>query len=304
MLFGSGIYHHRASLGTILDLENSSSRKHIIVGGSALLLAGCTSVSRNQRSQSGGIYYRVSLGETLYDLSRRSGLSVNEIMRENGLRNGILQVGQVLYLPHINFYPEPPLASASHGLRPPDLSTPKIETTDLPPEQYIRHQPQKLSIVSRYAWGASSIKPNHNQMNGIKRITIHHTSEYPGMGSFSDKEVVQKIAKFHRESRGWADIGYHYLIGRDGRIFEGRPESIQGAHVKHNNKNNLGISLVGNFNRYSPNSKQYKSLQMLLQMKKRQYSINNAKVYGHRDFNATACPGAALYEWLGSYRIA
>lgn len=73
----------------------------------------------------------------------------------------------------------------------------------------------------------------------INRITIHASATYPSM-NIGAKEIRQ----WHLD-RGWRDIGYHRVIRRDGTVDEGRPESIMGAHVKHHNRDNLGICLVG-----------------------------------------------------------
>lgn len=95
------------------------------------------------------------------------------------------------------------------------------------------------------------------------------------------------IRRWHL-GRGWADIGYHYVIRRDGGIETGRPEDSAGAHVKGFNSTSVGICLVGGLNtdgkpenNFTP--AQFSSLAKLLGQLKRRYP--KAHVRGHRDFS-------------------
>jgi len=78
------------------------------------------------------------------------------------------------------------------------------------------------------------------------KITIH-CSDTPN----HRKVTSEKIHKWHTQDRGWSAIGYHFVVLRDGQVdsrankdfFRGLNE--MGAHVRGNNKNNIGICLVG-----------------------------------------------------------
>ena len=159
------------------------------------------------------------------------------------------------------------------------------------------------TLVHREAWGAAPLKSNHDPMGAITRITLHHTDEHSGMCGRADAEVVRAIQAYHQGTQGWADIGYHYLVGRDGRIYEGRAVTAQGAHAGGaNNKNNLGISVIGNFSRALPVPAQLAALRGFLADRKVAYGIRGAAVLGHRDLGNTECPGDALYAWLQKNR--
>ncbi len=161
----------------------------------------------------------------------------------------------------------------------------------------------KYEIVTRALWGAEPLKDNHDPMNGITKITLHHTAELPGMTTRSDLELVKGVQNFHRNERGWADIGYHWLIGRDGNVYEGRALEVQGAHAGGgNNKNNLGISVVGDFTKELPDRKQLGTVELFLAVQLRRYDIPVDELYGHRDWKPTECPGGALYEWLAAFK--
>ena len=130
-------------------------------------------------------------------------------------------------------------------------------------------------------------------------IAIHcsATSEKQNFGAAD-------IDKWHR-AKGWACIGYHYVIKRDGTIEQGRKESQIGAHVADWNATSLGICLIGGVdaddrNRAEDNftPEQYASLKTLLKELKTRYP--KAKIQGHRDFPkvAKACPCFDVATWL------
>lgn len=160
-----------------------------------------------------------------------------------------------------------------------------------------------FEVVPRSAWGAEPLRDNHDPMAGVRRVTVHHTAELPAMSTRSDAELVKGVQRFHQDDRGWADIGYHYLIGRDGRVYQGRELHIQGAHAGGgNNVENLGVSVVGDFSDGLPTAATLATLEHFLQHQMRTYEVAADQLFGHREFKATACPGDVLFGWLESYR--
>ena len=125
----------------------------------------------------------------------------------------------------------------------------------------------------------------------LEYIVIHHTAS-------TAKETVEQIHNFHINNNGWAGIGYHFYIRKDGTVYKGRDEKYAGAHCVDYNSISLGICLEDNFEIEKPTDSQLKSLSELLQHLKQKYG--NVQVVGHRDLNATACPGKNLYSKLGS----
>jgi hypothetical protein len=203
-------------------------------------------------------------------------MSIQEIVRVNKLRSNVLEIGQRISFPGIR------------QLRP-DPTVLKPVLTD-------------YKLVTRAEWGALPMKPNHDPMQVITRMTVHHTHEIPGMMDRSDPDIIKAIARYHRNTLRWADIGYHYLIGRDGYVYEGRPVFAQGAHARGaNNLNNLGIAVIGDFNAHLPESKQLQALDSFLEAMQRKYQLPGAQVFGHYQFVNTACPGEALKGWLQTY---
>lgn len=128
-------------------------------------------------------------------------------------------------------------------------------------------------------------------MRKINLIVIH-SSATP-----SDRDIgVDVIRKWHVDERGFADIGYHYVIRRDGRIEAGRPVGIAGAHVRGHNESSIGICMIGGVNdalnaEDNFNGVQMDTLEVLINFLTNIYGIEIGSVVGHRDLNdKTECP--------------
>ena len=100
--------------------------------------------------------------------------------------------------------------------------------------------------------------------------------------------TVEDINQWHKEN-GWAGIGYHYFVRKDGSIYKGRPDNVIGSHCLHHNTNTLGICAEGNYEIETMPQAQRDALINLGIYLKSIYPIT--AVYGHRDLMATACPG-------------
>jgi hypothetical protein len=160
-----------------------------------------------------------------------------------------------------------------------------------------------LGIVTREEWGATRSSCSSNPTKN--RTTIHHT-ETP---SEDAARQVRAIQHYHMDTRGWCDIGYHFLIGVDGTIYEGRPLDRLGAHVAGQNTGNIGISFVGCFHPgcawgpTSPPETMIRSAGRLVRALADIYgfAVTSATVRGHRDQPgaSTDCPGDNLYARIG-----
>jgi hypothetical protein len=158
-------------------------------------------------------------------------------------------------------------------------------------------------LVPRAAWTSQRLAGNNQLMGRVTRITVHHTGEHGDMLALPDVEVIRRIEKYHRNERHWCAIGYHYIVGRDAKIYEGRPAMYQGAHVLSENANNLGISVIGDFQSRLPTTRQIYALRAFLNVEREKYHVPKSEVYGHRELNKSICPGDALFGWLkGTYR--
>lgn len=158
----------------------------------------------------------------------------------------------------------------------------------------------KPKVVSRKEWGAREPKCKFERNPFYNAITIHHTAT---SNEYVDaKSVVRAIQRYHQDERKWCDIGYHFLIDKEGVIYEGRPLWAIGAHVRDHNKGNIGISLIGNYEEVDVNEKQIKALVDLVSWLVYEYKIPLKDIKGHRDYADTLCPGKYLYTRLPEIR--
>ena len=128
-------------------------------------------------------------------------------------------------------------------------------------------------------------------------IVIHHVA-IPS-GDYS----AQQIHRYHQDHNGWAGIGYHYVIRRDGSIERGRPLATVGAQASGENLHSIGICMAGNFDQEKVEEQQYNSLVKLVADLVEIYQLPlRREIVGHRDYNDTSCPGENLYNLLPSLR--
>ena len=134
-------------------------------------------------------------------------------------------------------------------------------------------------------------------MRKINEIIVHCTATREGRDF-----TVEDITRWHK-ARGFATIGYHYVIYRDGSIHEGRPLEQIGAHCVGHNKHSIGICYIGGCAsdgktpKDTRTSEQKEALLSLLRRLKARFP--NATIHGHRDFAAKACPS---YDAFREYR--
>lgn len=122
----------------------------------------------------------------------------------------------------------------------------------------------------------------------ITKIIVHCTATPEG------RAVTRaEVDRWHRD-RGFSCIGYHYLIGLDGRVEAGRPEERVGAHCVGHNTTSIGVCYVGGLARDGKTPKdtrtdaQRVALLTLLSDLRRRYPA--ARIHGHCEFAAKDCP--------------
>lgn len=125
-------------------------------------------------------------------------------------------------------------------------------------------------------------------MRTINEIIVHCSATPEGR-----PHTVGEIRSWHKQ-RGFKDIGYHYVVYLDGSIHAGRSERVIGAHCTGHNRNSIGVCYIGGVAKDGKTPKdtrteaQKRALVLLLKELKRRYP--SAKIFGHRDFAAKACP--------------
>jgi|TARA_R110000823_G_C15836393_1_gene490728 N-acetylmuramoyl-L-alanine amidase len=124
-------------------------------------------------------------------------------------------------------------------------------------------------------------------MRKIDTVIIHCADTPPEMDI-----GAKEIRHWHVDERGWDDIGYHYVIRRNGEIEMGRQESVQGAHCSGHNATSLGICMVGDS---AFTGAQFHSLRKLVEELQRRYDLS--AVAGHYEYSSKTCPNFDVQEW-------
>lgn len=162
-----------------------------------------------------------------------------------------------------------------------------------------------LTVVARSRWaGGHPIRSRLNPLGRVTRLTIHHEGHVNPV-YFSDfaatADRMERIRKAHLQRR-FGDIGYHVIIDRKGRLWEGRSLRYQGAHVRDENEHNFGVMVLGNFDKQVPTRAQYDRLLETVRSVTAHYGFSHRRVYTHRELGRTSCPGRHLQDRIIRWR--
>lgn len=125
---------------------------------------------------------------------------------------------------------------------------------------------------------------------------VHHSAA-------SQTQTPRSIQDYHMDtsaiaSGGAADIGYNFLIDREGRIFEGRGWTVIGAHAANANTENIGVCVIGDYTGQLPSSVALNALAWLYrEANRRRGATLTVRTHRNTGTTATSCPGNRLYDW-------
>ncbi len=170
---------------------------------------------------------------------------------------------------------------------------------------------ETLEIVPRETWGAvapnvaGSVEGPYDAVTNpggwylysepldqvLTTVVVHHSALPPSDGP---PEIQEK----HMHAKGYADVGYHFLIDAEGEIYAGRDVGARGAHTGGHNTGTIGVCLLGNFEEREPREAQLTSLKTLSRCLRDTYRLTH--LAGHLDFQpgVTLCPGKNLERRL------
>lgn len=187
-------------------------------------------------------------------------------------------------------------------------------------------------VVSRKGWGADeSIRCKEPSFaDGVIGLTVHHTA---GSNNYSAKEapgIVRGIYKYHAQTLGWCDIGYHVLADKYGKLYEGHygglNKDVIGVHAGGFNMNTWAVSMLGNYSTAQPSKEMINSVGEILGWRAKvegldptgknyhisegtQYSkypqgtrVELPNIFAHRDVGTTECPGNHAYAKMDQIR--
>lgn len=137
---------------------------------------------------------------------------------------------------------------------------------------------EKMEKINKVILHCSASDVVHD--DDVEVIRLLHTSPKTHLTYWKNKKV---------SGRGFSDIGYHFVITKDGVVHTGRSVAYQGAHCYGQNHDSIGICMTGN-TKFS--LKQFNSLFALLEHLYDEYGLEEGDVYGHYFFdkNGKTCP--------------
>jgi hypothetical protein len=200
-------------------------------------------------------------------------------------------------------------------------------------------KPDAPRVYSRAEWGCPQPNSSNawppNYWSPLQRVMVHHTVTAGNPGNSAAE--VRGIWQYHTFTNDWGDIGYHYLVDKNGAIFQGRYYDqayaeanhavVEGGHTYGFNDASMGIATLGDFTSQSPTYSLMESVSLIAGYKMAQQGIipnftysdegvggnspdgtpprgpkTQYRLAGHRDYLSTSCPGGNLYAQLGYIR--
>jgi hypothetical protein len=164
-------------------------------------------------------------------------------------------------------------------------------------------------VIRRSQWAKGQpIRSQLNPMLPPRYITVHHEGWEPFLTTDFEETKARmeqvRIGHLNAKGGGYADIGYHFVIDRAGRVWEGRSLQWQGAHVKKRNEHNIGVMCLGNFEEQKPTAAQVTALDRHLRSLMLKYKIAATRVKTHQEWSgaSTLCPGRSLQAHVDRVR--
>lgn len=153
----------------------------------------------------------------------------------------------------------------------------------------------------------SAVKPPSRQIiqDGkyqVSEIIVHCSATRPEwMPTMPLQEKRAEIRRWHL-ANGWTDIGYHWLIDRDGKVLAGRSEMQVGAHTHGHNNGTIGICLIGGFgsdadDRFDQHFTGAQAVTLVQLIGGIAMRAAITKISGHNQYAAKACPGFSVPKW-------
>ncbi|KAJ1532314.1 hypothetical protein ONE63_000921 [Megalurothrips usitatus] len=154
------------------------------------------------------------------------------------------------------------------------------------------------SIVGRQRWGAAESQAVRYIAFPVPEVVVGHTAGAACSSLTTCSREVHTIQQQHR-SQDFGDIGYSFLIGGDGLVYEGRGWHKQGAHTYGYNKRAIGVAFLGDYSDTPASAGQMAALRDLIRCGVELGELGeDVRLYGQRQVQSTESPGLALYQQL------
>ncbi|MBC7289020.1 MAG: N-acetylmuramoyl-L-alanine amidase [Armatimonadetes bacterium] len=136
--------------------------------------------------------------------------------------------------------------------------------------------------------------------NPVQLVILHHTWQ-PTAADYAGEKTWQAIRRYHIETRGWREIGYHLGIAPDGTVWRLRPLTMTGAHCLGRyqghrvNDVSIGLAMIGNFDVEDPELCLPLACQVMA-IVCRVFGFGPGQIYFHRNFQDKSCPGLKVHR--------
>ena len=152
-----------------------------------------------------------------------------------------------------------------------------------------------MAFVSRAEWGARPPK-SRTTIGRSEGMFTHYTAGPRAANRAAGIAQVRGIQAFHMgPQRGWADIGYSFLVDDEGTVYEGRGWGVAGGHTNGWNSRSHAVCAILNDGQ-QPTAAMLNGLRWCHDEHDRRYGRGFHR--SHRDVNSTSCPGDILHGWM------
>jgi len=158
-------------------------------------------------------------------------------------------------------------------------SNPPVEDAELPPA------PAFISDITTQLPKHPTKKYGTRKLDDIDFAVLHHAVT-PNADSIGSLLRTQRIADYHIRHWDWPGIGYHYVIDREGRIFQTNALTTVSNHAAGANLHGVGICLLGTYTKETPPQAQADAAARLAKQL-------GHPMFGHNHWGGTVCPGRA-----------
>ncbi|KAK2506298.1 hypothetical protein MC885_015319 [Smutsia gigantea] len=97
-----------------------------------------------------------------------------------------------------------------------------------------------FTIVSRKEWGAAAVGCSAQLTLPVDFLVTHHV---PSQTTCSRR--LQELQAHHMHNNSWCDVAYNFLVGDDGRAYEGVGWNVRGTHTQGYDNISLGFAFFG-----------------------------------------------------------
>lgn len=149
-----------------------------------------------------------------------------------------------------------------------------------------------MRIITRAEWGARSPRSRDTTSWSKRTEFVVHHSDGP------TTQTPRSIQDFHMNGRGWADVGYNFLVDHLGRIYEGRGWLVIGAHALDHNTSGIGVCVIGRDGKDITAAAKTAVRWLYDEAQRHAGRALSKRGHGQLSGNSTACPGRTLLAWV------